>query len=81
MNTMKAPLTADEIKFRASHPVWMSRNTGRWGYEVIGDCANLNADHYATRLAAIRARNREARLAFGPHGYALTNPDGSPQYL
>ena len=78
---MKTTMTAEEKKFRTSHPVWMSRNTGRWGYECIGDCADLRHDDYKSKLAAIRARNREARLAFGPNGYALTNPNGSPKHL
>ena len=72
-------VTEHERKFRESHPPWMARNTGRWGFETLGDCADLRHDDYKSKLAAIRARNRECREAFGPGGYALTNEDGSPR--
>lgn len=68
-------ITSEEKQFRESHPIWMARNTGRWGFEIIGDCADLRHDDYQSSGAATRARNRKARLAFGPSGYA-THTEG-----
>lgn len=62
--------------FVNEHPVRRAFHTGRYGYERIGDCINLNACTFNTERQAERARNGDAhRWADEQYGMDEVNPN------
>lgn len=49
--------------FKKAHPIRQSRNSGKWGFERVCDCLNLNRCIYATKRAAEMARAEAANCA------------------
>jgi hypothetical protein len=55
--------------FKSSHPVGQSFHTGKWGFDRVCDCLNLNRCIYSSRKAAEMAR-AEAAAAAACHALA-----------
>lgn len=62
MNSEKS-FKAKVEAFKKSHPVGQSRNSGKWGFERVCDCLNLNRCVYNSKRAAEMARSQAANCA------------------
>lgn len=58
---MKRPIEMQQ--WIDAHPVWQARNSGKWGFARVLDCANLNRDDYNTKRGAVLARAKHAKMA------------------